>query len=63
MREDAHCKENPIDLFHKKKLRALSPNFHIHVQYVIDLYIPTFGPPIFLQENSQTDRGSTLIAH
>ncbi len=26
-----HCNENPIDVFPKKELRGLSPNFHIHV--------------------------------
>ncbi len=25
-----HCKENPIYVFTQKKLRGLSPNFHIH---------------------------------
>ncbi len=52
----AHCKENPIYLFHKKKLRGL-------YVYVSDLYFSTFGPPIFLQENRQTDRGNISIAH
>jgi hypothetical protein len=33
-----YCKENPIYVFSEKKLRGLSPNFHIHV-YVSDLYI------------------------
>jgi hypothetical protein len=36
-------------------LFGLSPNFNIHV-YVSDLYILTFGPPIFLQQNRQTDQ-------
>jgi hypothetical protein len=31
--------------------------FHIHVS-VSDLYIPTFGPTIFLQQNRQTDQGN-----
>jgi hypothetical protein len=31
--------------------------FHIHV-YVNDLYNPTFGPPVFLQQNRQTDQGN-----
>jgi hypothetical protein len=43
------------------QLRGLSPNFHIHVS-VSELYIPTFGPPIFLQQNRQTDQGNTKIA-
>jgi hypothetical protein len=60
---DLHCKENPIYEFPEKKLRGLSPsNFHIHV-YVSDLYILTIGPPIFLQQKRQTDRGNILIAH
>ncbi len=43
-----------IYVFPEKELRGLIPNFHIHVS-VSDLYIPTFGPPIFLQQNRQTD--------
>ncbi len=35
----------------------LSTNFHIHVS-VSDLYFPTIGPPIFLQQNKQTDGGN-----
>jgi hypothetical protein len=50
-----HCKEISKYVFPEKKLRGLSPNFHIHVS-VSDLYIPTIGPPIFLQQNRQTDR-------
>jgi hypothetical protein len=53
----AHCKENPIYIFPEKKLLGLSPNFDIHV-YVSDLFISTIGPPIFLQQNRQTDRGN-----
>jgi hypothetical protein len=41
----------------KKKLRGLSPNFHIHVS-VSDLYIPPIGLPILLQENMCTDPGN-----
>jgi hypothetical protein len=38
----------------EKKLRGLSLyNFHIHVS-VSDLYIPTIGPPIFLQQNTRS---------
>jgi hypothetical protein len=33
--------------------RTISPDFHIHVS-ASDLFIPTFGPPIFLQQNRQT---------
>ncbi len=43
------------------KLRGLVPN-QIHVS-VSDLYIPTIGPPILLQQNRQTDRGNIEIAH
>jgi hypothetical protein len=50
-----HCNENPIHVLSEKKLRGLSPNFHIHLS-VSDLYIPTIGPPIFLQQNRQIDR-------
>jgi hypothetical protein len=40
----AHCKENPIYVFHFWELCRLSPNFRIHVS-VSDLYIPRIGPP------------------
>ncbi len=50
-----HGKEIWINVFPEKELRGLSPNFHIHVS-VSDLYIPRFGPPIFLQQNMQTDQ-------
>ncbi len=36
-------------IFPEEKLRAHSPNFHIHVS-VSDLYIPTIDLPILLQE-------------
>ncbi len=49
-----HCKENPIYVLSEKKLRGLSPKFHIHVS-VSDLYILTIGPHVFLQQNRQTD--------
>jgi hypothetical protein len=42
--------KNPIYVFPEKELRGLSPNFHSHVS-VSDLYIPTVGVPILLQEN------------
>ncbi len=35
-------------------MRGLNPNYHIHVS-VSDLYIPTIGLPILLQENMWTD--------
>ncbi len=44
-------------MFPEKELRGLSPNFHILVS-VSDLYIPRIGPPIFLQQNRQTDSGN-----
>ncbi len=36
--------------------RSLSHNFHIYVS-LIDLYIPTIGLPILLQENMWADPG------
>jgi hypothetical protein len=54
--DSLHCKENPIYVLFEKKLRGLSPSFHIHVS-VSNSYIPTIGLPIFLQKNRQTDRG------
>ncbi len=54
-----HCKEDPIYVFSEIELCGLSPNFYNHVS-VSDLYILTIGPPIFLQQNRQTDRGSIL---
>jgi hypothetical protein len=55
--KDLHCEENPIYGFLEKKQRGLSTNFHIHVS-ASDLYTPTTGPPIFLPQNRQTDRGN-----
>jgi hypothetical protein len=52
-----HNTETSKLIFLEKELRGLSLNFHIHV-YVSDLCIPTIGPPIFLQQNRQTDRGN-----
>ena len=46
-----------ICVLREKKLRGLSPKFHIHGS-VSDLYIPMIGPPIFLQQNKQTDSES-----
>jgi hypothetical protein len=43
-------------IFPEKELHGLSPNFPIHVS-MRNLYIPTFGPPIVLQQNRQTDQG------
>ncbi len=53
-----HNNENSKQIFPEKELHALSPNFHIHVS-VSDLYIPTIGLPILLQENMWTDPGDT----
>ncbi len=52
-----HCKENPIYVFPGKKLRGLSPNFHIHAS-VSDLYILTIGPSNFLLQKRKTDCGT-----
>ncbi len=41
---------------------GLGPIFHIHVS-VNNLYIPTIGPPIFLQQNRQTEIGNIYITH
>ncbi len=49
--------ENSKLIFPGKELRGLSPNFHIYVS-VSDLYIPTIGLPILLQENMWTDHGN-----
>jgi hypothetical protein len=49
----SHSKENPIYVFLFWELRGLSPNFHIHMS-VSDLYIPTIGPHISLQQNRQS---------
>ncbi len=57
-----HCNENTIYVFPEKDLCGLSPSFNIHVS-VNDLCIPRIGPPIFLQQNRQTDRRNIQIAH
>jgi hypothetical protein len=36
-------------IFPENEYQGLSPSFHIHVS-VIDLYIPTIGLPILLEE-------------
>ncbi len=51
-----HCNENLIYVFAEKKMRGLSPNFHIHVS-VSDLYIPRIGPHVFPQNNINRSRG------
>ncbi len=57
-----HGNENLKQIFPEKELRGLSLNFHIHVS-VSDLYFPTIGLPILLQENMWTDPGNIYIAH
>jgi hypothetical protein len=41
----SHCKQDPIYVFPKMKLRGLVPNFHIHVS-VSDLYIPKIAAKV-----------------
>jgi hypothetical protein len=53
-----HNTENSKQIFPGKEFCGLSPNFHIHVS-VKDLYIPTIGLHILLQENMWTDPGFT----
>jgi hypothetical protein len=43
-----HCTQNSKQIFPKIKLRDPVSNSYIHV-YVSDLYIPTIGPPLFVQ--------------
>ncbi len=52
-----HCTENLIYVFPEIKLRGLVPNSSIHVS-VRDLYIPSIGLPIWLQQNRQTNPGN-----
>ena len=54
-----NCKENPT-VRPEKKLRGLSPNFHIHVS-VSDLYVPTIGPPMYFPAAEQADRSWEYI--
>jgi hypothetical protein len=53
-----HCKDKMQHIFPDKELRGHSPNSYIHVS-VCDLYIPTIGLHVLLQENWWTDRGIT----
>ncbi len=55
MARRAALRQISIYVFPEKELSSLSPNFHIQVS-VRDLYILMIGPPIFLQQNRQTDR-------
>jgi hypothetical protein len=41
--------ENLKQIFPEKEYQGLSPNFHIHVS-VSELYIPTRGLPVLLEE-------------
>jgi hypothetical protein len=44
-------------VFLEQELPGFSPNFHIHVSVAIyTVYIPMIRPPIFLQQNMQTNR-------
>ncbi len=52
-----HNTKNLKQIFPKMELYGLSPNFHIYVS-VSDLYIPTIGLPILLQENLCSDTGN-----
>jgi hypothetical protein len=58
-RVHTHCKENPIYVLPEKKKRGLCLNLQIHVS-MSDLYIPTIGQPIFLQQNRHTDCRNTV---
>jgi hypothetical protein len=65
MLSSQHCKDTIPKLWYKfsgNEFRGLSPNFHIHVS-VSDLYIPTIGLPILLQDIKWTHPGNKLIAH
>ena len=52
--------KNSKQIFPEKEMRGPSPHFHIHVP-VCNLYIPTIGLPILLQENMRTDLGIIII--
>jgi hypothetical protein len=52
-----HNTENLKSIFPEKEMCGLSPNFHIQAS-VSDLYIPTIGVPILVQENMWTDPGN-----
>jgi hypothetical protein len=53
-----HNTEHLKQIFQEKELRGLSPNCHIHL-FVSNLYIPTTGLPILLQENMWTNPMNT----
>ncbi len=48
--------ENSKHLFPEKELRGHSPHSYIYIS-LCDLYIPSIGLYILLQENRWTDRG------
>ncbi len=59
-----HNTENLKQIFPKKELRGLRPNFHIQVSVsYIYMYIPTNGLPILLQENRWTDPRNRSHTH
>jgi hypothetical protein len=43
-----YCNENTIYVFLFWELRSLSPDFHIHLPSVSDLYIPRISRHIWL---------------
>ncbi len=53
--------ENLKQIFSEKEYRGLSPNFHFHVS-VSELYNPTMGLPVLLEEICKTDPGNKQIA-
>ncbi len=48
-----HCKEDTDLCIPRNELRGFVPSFHIHVP-VSDLYIPTIGPPVLLQQQGRS---------
>jgi hypothetical protein len=53
--------ENFKQIFPEKEYRGLSPNFHFHVS-VSELYIPTMGLPVLLEEICRLILGIYTIA-
>jgi hypothetical protein len=49
-------------IYPQKGIARPQPLLHVNVS-VRDLYITSFGPPIVLQQNRQTDQGKIKIAH
>jgi hypothetical protein len=54
------CTENSKHIFPEMKFRGLVPNSYIHVS-VSDLYIPTIGPSLLLQQNRWTKKSWEYI--